>query len=81
MDQNETEPIITINITLDNLIQAHKALFESYSAVPDDLKEDSLFFMQSILDELMEKDGMRDMVNNKYKLSEKKMKDYYKLAN
>ena len=81
MDQNETEPIITINITLDNLIQAHKALFDSYSVVPDDLKEDSLFFMQSILDELMEKDGMRDMVNNKYKLSEKKMKDYYKLAN
>jgi len=76
-----SNPVLTIKISLNNVIEAHKALFESYTRLPDDNNEDALFFFQEIFDRLTEDSSMKKVIDDKYRLSEKEREEFYKTAN
>ena len=78
--EEEKELVMTINITLNDLIQSHKALFESYALSPE-ANESALFFFQTILEELTEDKDMKKIVDETYALKEKELKEYYKNCN
>ena len=79
--KEENELVMTINITLDDMIQSHKSLFESYTRLPNPQKENALFFFQEILEQMREDEKVKDLMDSIYAMQEEKLKKYYKEAN